>query len=45
MKEKLKQRPLLIGDNLYEKAVKAASKMGLSFAAYIRTLISKEVSN
>jgi hypothetical protein len=42
MKEKKKQRPLLINDSLYEKAVAAASKMGLSFAAYIRTLISKD---
>jgi hypothetical protein len=42
MKEKLKQRPLLMDDALYEKATKAASKVGLSFAAYVRMLVENE---
>ncbi len=31
-------------DALYEKAMKKAKSMGISFAAYIRILISRDVS-
>ena len=43
MKEKKKQRPLLIGDVLYKEAIERANSMGLSFASYIRMLIHEDV--
>lgn len=41
-----KQKPpyqVRMEDELYEKAVKKAKSMGLSFAAYVRMLISKDI--
>jgi len=43
MKDKKKQRPLLIGDELYHKAIERANSLGLSFASYVRMLIHEDV--
>jgi hypothetical protein len=44
MKEKKKQRPLLINDDLYKKAVERSGSMGLSFAAYVRMVLLEDIN-
>ena len=44
MKKKIKPPyQVRMSDELYEKAQKSAKSLGLSFAAYVRMLVSKEV--
>jgi predicted DNA-binding protein len=43
-----KQKPpyqVRMTDELYEQAVKKAQSLGLSFAAYVRMLISKDLKD
>ena len=42
-REKLPIMPIRMDDELYEKAARKAKSLGLSFAAYVRMLISKDI--